>query len=171
MAVKGEIDALRELDLSEDNDVVEVANQQDRIGWHLVKFGIVTITWYRVQEKWIHRTSNNTDRAKPKQWTKTLQDALWAYVMEVWDHRNKTVHGDTDGDVRNKKTERLCRECASLAAQDSPVGEADKHLLTVRLDDKGSMFLHHWRRLMRNTIKKEMVRRKGQVWRQAEELF
>ena len=50
MAVKGEIDALRKLDLSADNDVMEVANQQDCIGWHLVKFGIVTTKWYRVQE-------------------------------------------------------------------------------------------------------------------------
>ena len=89
----------------------------------------------------------------------------------MWGYRNRTVHGDTVEEMRLKQVESLRHECISLAARNGTVGAEDRHLLAARLDNRSGMYLFHWRRLMRNAMKKERVRQRGRVRAQAEELF
>ena len=171
MAVKGEYDKLRYVGLSEVDDVVEAACQQGRIGWHLVLYGVLSNEWATVQGNWDRQANNNGAGTTNKSWTKVVQNALWNYVREVWEHRNKKVHGETDEEICRVRTERLRRECVSLASQGKSVGTEDRHLTIIRLDNKGSMFLHHWRRMMKNAVRKEALRGRQQVRTQTEDLF
>lgn len=171
LAVRGDLDALMNLELSENDDVAEAYDQQRRIGWTTLKYGVVSAEWRQVQNRWTQHMINDMGGADTKRWGSILQDALWAYVLEVWGYRNRTVHGDTVEEMRLKQVESLRHECISLAARNGTVGAEDRHLLAARLDNRSGMYLFHWRRLMRNAMKKERVRQRGRVRAQAEELF
>ena len=58
-------------------DLVALQQQQDAIGWNMVKYGIMTIEWANVQVKWTQTTSVGHAMPRPGQWTKIVQDALW----------------------------------------------------------------------------------------------
>ena len=75
--------------------------------------------------------SNDTTQHKQGQWITVLQNTLWDYVVMVWEHCNKTVHGSTEEEIRTKKLEHLRQEFKDIVESALLVGAADKHLLKV----------------------------------------
>ena len=74
-----------------------------------------------------------------------VQDALWQYVVTLWEHRNGEVHGHTKAQEQTKRLEALRSECQKICSNRPTVAAADQHLLSVNLSTKNGMYLHHWK--------------------------
>ena len=99
LAVDGKMTVLKETPIKNGEDMANLMRQQDDIGLHMVKYGILILEWARVQTKWTQLISGGHTEIRPGQWTKILQDSLWSYVMEMWEYPNKRVHGSTEEEV------------------------------------------------------------------------
>ena len=64
LAVKGEYETLRSMELTDGEGMAALFDQQSRIGWHLVKYGILTVAWTKEQDKWSARVHNATGDTK-----------------------------------------------------------------------------------------------------------
>ncbi len=82
----------------------ELVRQQNRIGWLNFLRGRWSLEWSRLQTASQHPDSISS------QWASQLIRTLWESIYEIWDQRNKDLHG-VDAVARNA-AERLvlCRE-------------------------------------------------------------
>ena len=53
LAVQDNIETLRVLETDNEYGIRELTNTQGQIGWHLVKYGILSVHWRRVQQQYM----------------------------------------------------------------------------------------------------------------------
>ena len=143
-----------------DAAVTELLQQQRDIGWHLVKYGLLSKKWAQVQAEWVRRAATGASTGKTKGWKKTVQDTLWNYVVTIWEYRNTQIHGSTRDELRRRRLKELRESCRRMQQANPRVGTADEHLLGMNVGDKQGFFLHHWKRAMEVAIKKEAARQR-----------
>lgn len=151
-----------DLDLVESDIALQsVMESQEKIGWHLLRYGFVAKAWRVEQSRWKKTQDPHFSCKKGERWARQLQESLWEYVSTLWNHRNKVVHGKDKNEVVTNRLTKMRREAERLI-QDAPVlGAADRHLLQVRdINSKSGHFLRHWLRAVRSASRIETLRRK-----------
>ncbi len=75
-------------------DYRELVRQQNRIGWMNFLLGRWSLEWNRLQTRYYQPESGTS------QWASQMIRTLWESVYDVWEQRNKDLHG-VDAVTRN----------------------------------------------------------------------
>ena len=129
-----------------------------------MKYGVFSFKWKNAQHKWARRHDPDLGTNKIKRWTKKVQEALWTYVADVWEHRNNIVHGNTKETATQRKLEAVRQQVPETLDSPPLLGARDRHLLElIEVDNLTGRYLHHWRRAVCAAEAQE------NIWRRSEE--
>ena len=133
-------------------DIREAIENQTHIGWNQVIHG-------RVSKKWaaLRPPSTPTSVVTPKEntettkWTLDVLDALWKQWFNVWEARNKTVHGNTQTERQQKQRIETEQQIKDIYARKSDYLPSEQALLQDTAEEfiatKGLIALKNWVRL------------------------
>ena len=102
LAVQDNIETVRVLETENEYGIRELTHTQGQIGWHLVKYGILSVHWRRVQQQYMKSKVPNLKDTACEKWIRNVQSDLWDYVHTIWEHRNKRVHGRDKEEAKAK---------------------------------------------------------------------
>ena len=85
----------------------QVVEEQQQVGWRLVKYGFVTRAQAATQQRWTETTSVGSTQQRNGRWIKKVQGGLWDNVTAIWDNRNAQVHGRNLSNIAPKRLEKL----------------------------------------------------------------
>lgn len=73
-----------------DDDVTEIINSQDHLGWDAACFGIISKQWSALQGQYLASLDRKTLGST---WVSRFIRQLWTVQHKMWLHRNTFVHG------------------------------------------------------------------------------
>ena len=104
-----------------------------RIGWNNVELGILGTKFRLVQTEYIKQKKNYTDTQATNitsKWIRTVQSALWEYVWENWNNRNKYVHGENKIISSKIKMDELTQQIENIFKSNIIILAEDRNLLS-----------------------------------------
>ena len=97
-----------------DISFTEIMDTQSMIGWDVVKYGFLSVEWKKTQHSWVSQRYPNYSLHESDWWLKRVEEALWNYVTDIWEHRNRLDHGKTKGDLKQKKITELRQQVRNI---------------------------------------------------------
>ena len=90
------------------------------------------------------------------QWMQTVQSELWEHVWEIWDKRNKYIHGDNVEESHRKKLEKTKQQIETVFCSNFKLLAEEKHLLEnkEKILNRGNGGRKMWLRSIRLAIQK-----------------
>ena len=77
----------KELVVHTDNqEIALMANKQEAIGWHLVKYGFLLHRWQHIQSACESFINPNHNRYNGAKWSQQVQRLLLNYVSGCWEY-------------------------------------------------------------------------------------
>jgi hypothetical protein len=127
----------------------ELVRQQNRIGWLNFLNGRWSLEWKKLQSNFCQPESGNS------QWASQMIRTLWESIFEVWEQRNKDLHG-VDAATRNA-AERVVfsREIRELYLNRETFPEEFQHIFETHLDTllgKKNYQLKNWLAIWRPVL-------------------
>lgn len=71
----------------------QLIKQQTDIGWRQIFNGRFSIEWARIQDDYLYLTGKADKQRSGNHWTTSITTKIWSSWYELWDQRNKKVHG------------------------------------------------------------------------------
>ena len=143
-----------------DINLPSIIEAQGKIGWQLLRYGFIAKDWKAIQTEWGKTRDPNYARKKGDRWAKQLQETLWEYVAAVWDHRNKTIHGNDESEASSRRLCKLRTQARQLLNNAPTLGADDTNLLHIGdVEKRSGQFLHHWMKAVRVASRRESLRR------------
>ena len=89
-----------------------------------------------------------------------VQEALWKYVADIWEHQNNIVHRKTEVETKQRKLVALRKQVKDILRSPPPLRTRDHHLLELgNVDRRQGIYLHHWIRAVRAAADQERIQR------------
>ena len=94
-----ETDEVMHAGIGRNSDVAftPILEAQSKIGWDLVKYGFLSMEWKATQHDGVSHRDPNHNSNQSKRWMKIVQESLWKYVANIWEHRNNVIHRKNKG--------------------------------------------------------------------------
>ena len=125
---------------------------QTRLGWDQVIHGRITKEWTSLQPSGPSTRFATPDKNEmTTKWALDILDVLWQQWFNVWEARNKTVHGNTQSERRQKQRVETEQQIKDIYARKSDYLPSEQALLQNTAEEfiatKGLITLKNWVRL------------------------
>ena len=158
LAVETDKTPNKEVGSKSDVNFKDIVDTQSQIGWDLVKYGFLSTEWKKTQHKWALQRDPNYSLNKFARWTKTVKASLWKYVADVWEHRNRVIHGKAEVEIKQKQLKKLQLQVKEILRLPPALGASDRHLLELcDVNRRCGAYLHHWVWAVRAAVTQETI--------------
>jgi hypothetical protein len=134
--------------------------QQNEIGWHQLFNGCFSSEWQQLQDQHLRRNGIKEISLTGQSWTASLIVHLWKSFFDIWEQRNKFVHGEDKSTRDTAKRVKVISQIKHLdtktievlaahqsimfmIAPDTTNGQ-DKNALDAYLQTKTTIYLQNW---------------------------
>jgi hypothetical protein len=109
-------------------------NDQNTIGWNQLFRGRMVTEWAKLQQQSLVDNGCQTQSLSGRSWVSTVISALWTRFLELWDARNKIVHGVNIHDYTVIQKSQLLDEIKELHSRRASFHRSDLPFLIAQTD-------------------------------------
>jgi hypothetical protein len=91
--------------IEEIQDLGDVVERQNRLGWRSFLEGRPAVGWSKVQERWFEKIGK--PRRSGKRWLSAVIRKMQNVAWDLWQHRNQVVHDGVNGSIIQDMREKV----------------------------------------------------------------
>lgn len=97
--------------------IQEAFHHQTKIGWGQLTRGKISTHWIQIVKQHLRHKIFHKSNITPTRWAANLITVIWQGILNIWDHRNKEVHGHDPISANTKEKTKLLQEAEFLQQQ------------------------------------------------------
>jgi hypothetical protein len=109
---------------------------QNLIGWNQLFRGRMVTAWATLQQQSLSDNGCQTQSLSGRSWVATVVSTLWTRFFELWDARNRIVHGVNINDFTAIQKSKLLDEIKELHSRRDSFHRSDLPFLLAQNDDE-----------------------------------
>jgi hypothetical protein len=114
----------------------KLISDQNSIGWNQLFRGRMVTEWAKLQQTSLSDNGCQTQSLSGRSWVATVVSTIWTRFFELWDARNKIVHGVNINDYTAIQKATLLDEIKDLHSRRDSFHRSDLPFLIAQNDDE-----------------------------------